>query len=215
MPAQRRPATVAAFAAIASSRDSDLLDTLTDASRTPAEKNAAMQALLERYWGLLLLAAQQVLANEHDAEDVAQEVVALLLQGLGDNFDPLRGNLGTFLQTVARNRARDHGRRKSRQARLRERAARHHNGRVDADLLDELIHQEDEGRLRAYVRRHLAELPAEELPLLLTAQHFDELSCQEIADCFGLPLPVVYRRLHRARTILRERMAEDGGPPRR
>src|SRR5262245_39889839 len=185
---KRWPITPAALAKIAQLQDCELLPILTDPDRKPEEKNLALETILGRYWTNIVFAAQRVLGNEHDAEDVAQEVISLLLVGLAANFDPAKGNLGTFLQTVARNRARDLGRRKTRQANLRQRLAHHPNGDTTPDALAALVQQEDEDLLRNYVRRHLAQLPGEDLPELLTAQHFDELSCQQIAESFGLPV---------------------------
>ena len=49
---------------------------------TPEEKDK-FQALYERYYGLLLHIANQILRNHHDAEDATQEAFLAVVKNLG------------------------------------------------------------------------------------------------------------------------------------
>jgi RNA polymerase sigma factor (sigma-70 family) len=139
-------------------------------------------------------------ADEALAEELAQEAMSVLWQRAG-TFDPARGQVSTWLYTIARNLRIEHHRR---QARVAEAPA----GGWDADLLpagmelapDELLLAAQRERS---VRQALAELPAEQARVLQLA-FFDEHPHSRIAQDLGIPVGTVKSRIRLALGRLRD-----------
>jgi RNA polymerase sigma-70 factor (ECF subfamily) len=163
----------------------------------------AFQALYRRHQGPLYRFALLRCGSADTAADIVQEVFMGLLTG-GVVFDPLRGQLQSFLFGVARNLA----------LKLDEAARRTVSSTVDEDEaeaaeaacdglepLKRLLHNE----LAEEVRRALAQLPPHyREPLILYEMH--DLSYVEIADICQVDIGTVRSRLSRARAALAKRL---------
>ena len=71
-----------------------------------ARDEAAMNALYERYSGIVYAVALRVLSETSLAEDVLQDVFLQLWRNPGA-FDASRGSLGAWLAVISRHRAID------------------------------------------------------------------------------------------------------------
>jgi RNA polymerase sigma factor (sigma-70 family) len=139
-------------------------------------------------------------ADEALAEELAQEAMSVLWQRAG-TFDPARGQVSTWLYTIARNLRIEHHRR---HAGFAEAPA----GGWDADQLpagmeldpDELVLAAQRERS---VRQALAELPAEQA-LVLRLSFFEEHPHSRIAQDLGIPVGTVKSRIRLALGRLRD-----------
>lgn len=166
----------------------------------------AFQALYRRHQGPLYRFALLRCGSSDTAADIVQEVFMGLLTG-SFVFDPLRGQLQSFLFGVARNLA----------LKLDEAGRRTISSTVDEDEdealepacdghepLKRLLHNE----LAEEVRRALAQLPPHyREPVILYEMH--DLTYVEIADICKVDIGTVRSRLSRARAALAKRLQRD------
>ena len=80
--------------------------------RALAEDRSVLGSLYDRHGGFVYGLALAILKNQHEAEDVTQEVFLMLCSSTA--FDADRGSLRAFLTTVVRSRAIDRWRRRTR-----------------------------------------------------------------------------------------------------
>jgi RNA polymerase sigma-70 factor, ECF subfamily len=125
--------------------------------------------------------ALAILKNQHDAEDVTQEVFLMLCSSTA--FDAERGSLRAFLTTVARSRAIDRWRRRTRSLRLLRREWESSPPELPMTLFDHVSTAECSIR----VRHALAALPSRERRALEMA-YYQGLTQAEIAETLGAPL---------------------------
>jgi RNA polymerase sigma-70 factor (ECF subfamily) len=154
--------------------------------------------------------ARRILGNETDAQDVTQDVMLQVLRKL----DTFRGDSSfpTWLHRVTVNAALAHRRRKS---------SRHEQDApetVEKSGDDTLVPgppkpwsaRPDEAMLnteqREIVEKAIAELPEMYRDVFVLAD-VQQLSNAEIADILQLSVPAVKSRLHRARMMMRNRLA--------
>ena len=97
--------------------DADLQETKLLFRRVVARDRKAIDELHARFSNLVFATVMQVLNNRQDAEDVMQEVFALLWKK-ADMYVEERGKPSTWLATLARNRAIDRFRSRDRRNRL-------------------------------------------------------------------------------------------------
>jgi RNA polymerase sigma-70 factor (ECF subfamily) len=165
----------------------------------------AFTALYRRRQGGVYRFALQMSGSEALAEDVVQEVFMVLMRD-GRNFDPTRGSLAAYLYGIARNHVL--------RAFARERPlvpldadsddsgdATHENLVAHFDPLGDLTRGEMVERLRQSV---LA-LPAHYREALVLCE-LQELSYADAACALGCAVGTVRSRLHRARSMLAEKM---------
>jgi RNA polymerase sigma-70 factor (ECF subfamily) len=154
--------------------------------------------------------AWRMLGNEADAEDVTQDVLVQVLRKL----DTFRGesSLATWLHRITVNAAL--GLRRKRAA-IKERPV--------ADPLDQFCADGSHSRnVRPWTMtpervaltretRQLIEAAIKDLPVVYRDVYIladvEGLANAEIGDMFGLSLPAVKSRLHRARLLMREALA--------
>jgi RNA polymerase sigma-70 factor, ECF subfamily len=84
---------------LADSSDADLVRSL----RTGQQK--ALEAIYDRYVGLIYSIAYKILGSSQEAEDLTQDIFVTFWQQ--DSFDPSRGSLKSFLGLLTRSRAVD------------------------------------------------------------------------------------------------------------
>jgi len=168
---------------------------------------AAFVALYRRHCDAVYRLALLYSGSTAHAADVTQETFIHFMTR-PDQFDPLRGTIGSWLCGVARNLAR--------------KAAGHREDPTDPDVLvnDSSPHEEHVDRdtpLERLLRNETAEKVRVSLAAL--APHYrdvlilcelSELSYAEAAQVCGIDIGTVRSRLSRARTQLARRLAREG-----
>jgi RNA polymerase sigma-70 factor (ECF subfamily) len=144
----------------------------------------------------------QAIAGDELAEDVVQEALLLAYKALPTIEEP--DKFASWLYAITRHAAlRTLKRERKEQAR-----------RVELD--EALLEFSDvlarpfapHDSLEAINLRAEIEALGEEHRLILKLRYFDEMPLRRIAGFLGLPLSTVKWRLHRARQLLRERLAD-------
>lgn len=139
--------------------------------------------------------------DPHDAEDLAQDVMATLLRSL----DSFRGDssLSTWTYVVARRACVRRRRRAARQSSLDEMPP----GRVErADPASEPHRRLERRELGEALERAIATLP-EGAREVIVLRDVEGLPAAEVATILGIGERAVKSRLHRARLLLREQLA--------
>lgn len=156
--------------------------------------DGAFRALVERYQRQVYWVAHDVLLDEEEARDVAQETF-LRVHGALASFDTSR-DLVNWLYRIARNLAIDAHRRRKRRATLSDDLT----GVPERAPVSEGAPEGVAERVRAV----LSELPVE-YRLALTLREFHGLAPLEIARVTDCSYPTARWRLHRARHLFRQR----------
>jgi RNA polymerase sigma-70 factor, ECF subfamily len=151
--------------------------------------------------------ALQMCGSESVAEDVVQEVFMALIRE-GHRFDPSRGSLSSYLYGVARNQVLRRLERDRPFAASLDDAAGHGGAADDAsdarpDPLSELARAETV----ATVRQAVLALPAHYREVVVLCE-LQEMSYAEAAGALGCAVGTVRSRLHRARSLLSGKLAE-------
>lgn len=164
----------------------------------------AMGEIYDEHHGALCSFATRLLADDHAAEDLVQDVF-VALPGLIEKLRP-DASLRSFLLGIAANRAKHQLRSRSRGRRFAERLGFEPVARV-----------EDPERLRE--RRGLAEALAralDELPVdqrvTFVLKEIEGYSCRDAAEILGIPEATVRTRVFHARQRLRSSLAAEGVP---
>lgn len=179
--------------------------------RLAARDEGALQQVLAEHEDRIHQLALKITGNAEDAEEVTQDTFLKLLDSI-DKFEG-RSSLGTWLYKLGLNMALM---RRRKLGRRREQAwedpllafdeTGHHAspiGRWQGSVMD--IEQEETKRV---VREAIDELPEDYGGVLILAD-MEGRSRQEIAEMLDLSVPAVKSRLHRARLMLRARLAHD------
>ncbi len=154
----------------------------------------ALQELYDRYGKVIYSFAYRLTHDATLSEECVQDVFVALWRRAAD-FDPTRAKLTTWLFVVARNRAIELGRQKSRRPELRDDLEPVGSSPDPAHL----VTVADESQR---VAEAMAELPEDQLAVLRLS-YFDGLSHSEIAEVIGIPLGTVKGRMRLALERLR------------
>jgi RNA polymerase sigma-70 factor (ECF subfamily) len=164
-------------------------------SRAREGDDDAFGELLHRYQRPVLNFVYRLLANETEAEDVAQDTFVRAYQHLAD-FDPRR-KFSTWLFALARNTAID---------RLRYRH-RHPTEPLDTAPESSTVSNEVGNReVGVEIAAAIAQLPEDQRTAIVLAEYHD-LSYTEIAEVMNSSEKSIESRLYRAKITLRERLA--------
>jgi RNA polymerase sigma-70 factor (ECF subfamily) len=158
-----------------------------------AGDQSAMAVLYDRYSRLAYSVALRVLREPSAAEDVIQDVFMQLWRN-PDSFTAARGNLGSWLAVVTRNRSIDTLRRKRPATPIDD---------VPLVAPGDLADEAERSTLMERARAGMQSLPREQRKTLEMA-FFDGLSHTEIADMTGIPLGTVKTRIRTALLSLRK-----------
>jgi len=177
------------------------------ASLAKAGDRAAFDALVRRHKVSLYRFVRHYVGNADDAYDVLQEAFIAAWRGLR-KFDPARA-FAPWLKTIALNKCRDYGRRRTIRRLLLQTYASELPQFPDVDTSDEQLRQKlQENRRLSRLDHAIATLPPiYKEPLLLTL--IAGLSHQEVADILKTTPKAIEVRLYRARIKLREKMESD------
>ena len=167
---------------------------------------SALRSLYERYGRIVYSVSYRVTADAHLAEECTQDVFVRVWRRARD-FDPARAKVSTWLFAIARNRAIELWR-----SRTRRLDGGHVDGLdaagavVDDTAADpaELVAAADEA---VRISEALGSLPPEQLEALQLA-YFDGLTHHEIAERLRLPLGTVKGRIRLGLDRLRLAAAE-------
>jgi RNA polymerase sigma-70 factor, ECF subfamily len=181
--------------------------------RMQAGDEDAFTVLYRRRHPAIYRFALHMSGNAALAEDVTQEVFMALIREPG-RFDPTRGSLGAFLFGIARNHLK---KRWEQERRLVPTAhdsdelddfvtslpSSNGSGAAQASAVDDLDSLDTIGR----VRRAISTLPENYREVVVLCE-LEEMSYEEAAAALNCPVGTVRSRLHRARTILLEKLRE-------
>lgn len=161
--------------------------------RAKSGDQLAFKALVTSSLPKVMGLAMQMLGNQAEAEDLAQEVMLSLWQNI-DQYDPEKGRLTTWTYRITANRCLD---------RLRQRKVdqldEDYDEPVEADQYSGLF----EKQVRDEIGTAMADLP-ERQQLALTLFHHEGHSMQEIAEILDASVEAVESLLARARRNLKK-----------
>jgi len=159
--------------------------------------------LLRRYNQRLFRAVRSIVRNDHDAEDVVQQAYVVAYDKLA-NF---RGeaSFGTWLTRIAVNEALGRLRKANKRGAHLELVENESGATMEKAERDP--EQETQRREMARVlEKNIDDLP-EKLRIVFVMRDVQELNTAEAAECLDLSEEAVRVRLHRARSLMRERLS--------
>ena len=155
----------------------------------------AMDALLRRAQPDARRFARRVCATAEDAEDAVQQALWQIHRRLGSLRDAAALVAWTF-RIVTR-------------ACLRMLRLRRREADMDQATVEQLVAATPEPALRQDILRALATLP-EPYRAILVLREIEEMTAPEAAVILGISVEATKSRLHRARSLLRERLLAGG-----
>lgn len=168
-------------------------------SRAKQGDRAAIRFLYLRYSGNVYGYARSILRNDHDAEDVVQQVFTRMLTAI-QRYEQRSVPFSAWLLRITHNMAIDYLRRRTPICDEPERAVVEERPDFEA------------GQLRSALRSALAELPDVQREIVVL-RHFGGLSPGEIARRLGRSEDSVHGLHHRARRTLKLALTEAGAAP--
>jgi RNA polymerase sigma-70 factor (ECF subfamily) len=157
-----------------------------------------MRYLYVRYADNVYGYARGILRNEHDAEDVAQQVFTKLLTSI-NRYEPREVPFSGWILRVTHNVAIDHLR--------RQRAV------PCGDIVTADDPSDEDGNYRAHrLLEAFAELPAEQREVLMM-RHILGMSPREIAEHLGKSEGSIHGLHHRGRRPLQQALSNSGLAP--
>lgn len=180
--------------------DNDLLEVKSLFRRVASHDRQAFEELHQRFSNLIFATVFQILHNHQDAEDVAQEVLALLWKK-AEMYSEERGKPTTWLTTLARNRAIDRFRSRDRRNRL------NHGFEEESEMekgweAPSPSSAAEINELASHARSAVLHL-APDQRLAIQLAFLEGLSQTEIAERTGAPLGTVKARIRRGLGKLR------------
>jgi RNA polymerase sigma-70 factor (ECF subfamily) len=160
---------------------------------------AAVRFLYLRYSGNVYGYARSIVRNDHDAEDIVQQVFTRLLTAI-QNYEQRSVPFSAWLLRITHNLAIDHVRRRAPICEEPELSF----GQEDSSI--------DSGHLRDVIREALAELPPVQRQIVVM-RHVGGLSPREIAVRLGRSEDSVHGLHHRGRRALKAALAQAGATP--
>ncbi|HUP62057.1 MAG TPA: RNA polymerase sigma factor [Thermoanaerobaculia bacterium] len=163
-------------------------------------ETALFEILMRRYNQRVYRAVRAIVRNDDDAEDVMQQAYINAYTHLRQFAE--RAKFSTWLTRIAINEAL---------ARIRRRDL--HAEETMSELLSPAPSPEEQAaasEMRGVVENEIAALP-ETYRSVLMLREIEGLSTAETAECLNVAEDVVKTRLHRARTMLRDRLFQRAG----
>jgi RNA polymerase sigma factor (sigma-70 family) len=174
-------------------------DDILDRFRSGDER--ALRWMYDRYGAAVLHLAYASVGNRHDAEDIVQATFVAAWQSR-DRYEPQRGSVLAWLLGIARRKAVDMARLRSRQDRVTDTLRQVETAGEGRDAAAEMVID------RLVVADELSALePAQRRVLELN--FYDDLTHVQITALTGLPLDTVKSHLRRGLARLRSRWEVD------
>lgn len=180
-------------------------------ARARRGEESAFAELLRRYRAPVYNLCLRMLKNTEDAEDVAQDVFIKVF-GMLERYDD-RYAFRSWVFKIAANASIDFIRKNKVKLISLDEPIRYGGEEIERQIPDDApsVAETVENRELA---RLLLEL-TEELPphyrSMIVLRHTEQLSYDEIAQVLDLPLGTVKARIHRARAMLRDKLAKRHG----
>jgi RNA polymerase sigma-70 factor (ECF subfamily) len=168
-------------------------------ARAKQGDRAAIRFLYLRYSGNVYGYARSIVRNDHDAEDVVQQVFTRMLTAI-QSYEQRSVPFSAWLLRITHNMAIDYLRRRTPMYDEPERAVIEERAEFEA------------GQLRGALCDALAELPELQREIVVL-RHLGGLSPREIADRLGRSEDSVHGLHHRARRALKLALTEAGATP--
>ncbi|HEV7784118.1 MAG TPA: RNA polymerase sigma factor [Thermoanaerobaculia bacterium] len=174
--------------------------------RVLAGERSLFEILMRRYNRRLYRVARGIVGDDHEAEDVVQDAYVRAFHHL-DQFAE-RARFATWLTRIAVYEAMARSRRRGRIVEIDAMPE------VRKESIPSLRSAELDPEQRAIQRdlRTILEAAIDDMPtpyrLVLMLRDVEGLSTAATAECLDLEIPAVKTRLHRARGLLRRRIAE-------
>jgi RNA polymerase sigma-70 factor (ECF subfamily) len=191
---------------------SDRTEALADAelaSRAAAGDATAFEAIMRQHNRRLFRTARAIVKDDGEAEDVLQEAYLRAFRALGKFRSDSR--LSTWLVRITANEALGRLRRKSAEIIPLEVAMAKHDTEAMASLVEASERGPEQsaagGQLRRIVEQQIDRLP-EAFRLVFVLRAVEELSVEEVAQALDIPEATVRTRFFRARSLLREGLAQ-------
>jgi len=175
--------------------------------RVVAGDRAQFERLMRQYNRRLYRLARAALRDDAEAEDALQEAYLAAYRSM----DQFRGDssLSTWLSRLVLNECLGRLRRGARRQKVIPMVSS--SGEVDAvaeresELPDRIVARR---QMRALLERKLDQLP-ESFRLVFVLRSVEELSVEETARNLGIPDATVRSRYHRAKSLMREALAQE------
>lgn len=191
-----------------------IVPTTTDASaidhalmaRIGTGDHVAFRELLERHQNAVIGTVAKMLGNASESEDIAQQVFLRIWRN-AKRYRP-EAKFTTYLYTITRNLIFNETRRKSRKKEVSsDEREEYSNLTVEASPHRQPDSEILQAELQQKVDEAIASLP-ESQRMAVVLRRYEQLSYEEIADVLNLSVSAVKSLLFRARTSLREILAE-------
>jgi RNA polymerase sigma-70 factor, ECF subfamily len=181
----------------------------------PSGDCASFEALMRKHNRRLYRVARSLLRDDAEAEDALQEAYISAYRGLGD----FRGEaqLATWLTRIVVNECMTRLRRSARRDNIvpivsapaqygeEEDAMAQQASHADSDAPDAALVRSE---IRALLERKIDELP-QDFRAVFMMRSVEEMSVAETAECLGITEATVRTRDFRARSLLRESIAQE------
>lgn len=179
-------------------------------SRAAGGDGVAFEAIMRRHNQLLFRTARSIMQNDAEAEDVVQDAYLRAWRALG-NYRA-ESKLSTWLVRITTNEALGRLRRKSAQIIPLEAAMTSHESEARTALTDEPERSPEQSMMRVQMRKLLEariDLLPEAFRTVFMLRAIEEMSVEEIAEALEIPEATVRTRFFRARSLLRESLAQE------
>jgi RNA polymerase sigma-70 factor (ECF subfamily) len=171
----------------------------------------AFGALVKKYKTKVFNMAFSFTKDREAADDLAQEIFIKAYYALG-KFK-FKSGFGTWLYRIAVNHLKDHLRKQKKERHISFDDV-HHETRLSEDVSDRKEEAREKERRIRFLHQALQSLP-QKYRIILTLRDVQGHSYEEIANILNLSPGTVDSRLHRARKMLREKIApflsQEGG----
>lgn len=179
-------------------------------SRAASGDGVAFEAIMRRHNQLLFRTARSIMRNDAEAEDIVQEAYLRAWRGL--STWRAESKLSTWLVRITTNEALGRLRRKSAEIIPLEAAMMSHEPETRAALTDEPERSPEQSAMRGQMRK-LIEARIDLLPevfrTVFMLRAVEEMSVGEVARALDIPEATVRTRFFRARSLLRESLAQE------